>query len=586
MKIKNTQILILLFLSLSGIGILSINLMQKYNIADKNLNTIEFNSIDYNNITIISDGYNGTIWNNQNSYYPASVIDTQGNIHVVWQDHTDGLWGTDEEIMYANYTEVNGWSNATVISDGYQGFYWNDDYSWEPDIYVDINGTIHVVWYDDTDGVWGSNEVIMYVSNNGTGWSNVTIISEGYQGFYWNDALNHEPCITGDADGNLYVLWTYADVEALPQVLALMCANYTKPYGWSNVSIVDDDTFPTQQKVAVDNNGILHAVWMSYPPGLLFSISYANYSQENGWSNSIIISSDFDDHSRYPDIAIDSDNNIHVVWADETDGIWGTDMEIIYIKHIEGIGWSDAMVISDGYNGVYDNTGDSIIPSISVDTRGTVHVVWEDDTEGIWGGGPSDSEIMYADYNEGYSWSKPIVISDGYNGNYWNDKESSYTVISTDLNNTVHIIWQDSTEGIWGVDKEIMYKKLLPDKAPPILDLSSDFSYREGETGNFIYWQANDMHPAIYSISRNGSNIESDFWRNMELNSINIDGLTAGLYIYRFNISDQFGYYNIDTITITVLTKPTSTIPFSNSWIFISIISLIGIAIYVKKKKL
>lgn len=33
------------------------------------------------------------------------------------------------------------WFNITVISDGFNGSYWNDGYSTEPVVAVDVNGT-------------------------------------------------------------------------------------------------------------------------------------------------------------------------------------------------------------------------------------------------------------------------------------------------------------------------------------------------------------------------------------------------------------------------------------------------------------
>ncbi|MFX0135834.1 MAG: hypothetical protein ACFFDN_19480, partial [Candidatus Hodarchaeota archaeon] len=90
--------------------------------------------------------------------YPSIAIDNNGTMYVVWQDETDGEWGTDIEIMYVN-NNGSGWSNATVISDVYR---WNDDISWNPSVAVDNNNYLHVVWGDDTNGEWGTDREIMY----------------------------------------------------------------------------------------------------------------------------------------------------------------------------------------------------------------------------------------------------------------------------------------------------------------------------------------------------------------------------------------------------------------------------------------
>jgi hypothetical protein len=65
--------------------------------------------------------------------------------------------------MCANFTTATGWSNATVISDGYNGVYWNDGSSYDPTIAIGTN-QVHIVWSDGTDGVWGTDKEIMYVN--------------------------------------------------------------------------------------------------------------------------------------------------------------------------------------------------------------------------------------------------------------------------------------------------------------------------------------------------------------------------------------------------------------------------------------
>ena len=50
-----------------------------------------------------------------------------------------------------------------MISDGAGGIYWNDGDSGNPSIVADLN-KVHAVWQDDTVGVWGVDEEIMYTS--------------------------------------------------------------------------------------------------------------------------------------------------------------------------------------------------------------------------------------------------------------------------------------------------------------------------------------------------------------------------------------------------------------------------------------
>ena len=330
------------------------------------------------NVTVVSDGFNSSYWNNGSSSMPAIAIDAIGTIHIVWNDFTNGTWGTDQEIMYANYTVATGWSNATVISDGYNGSYWNTGSSSTPAIAVDYTGTIHVVWADDTNGTWGTDQEIMYANYTvAMGWSNATVISDGYNGSYWNSDISEEPVITVDTIGTVHVVWTENTNGQWGFDQEIMYVNYTTTEDWSNITVISD--------------GINGSYW------------------NTGYSYN-------------PAITVDNMGVLHVVWADSTSGKWGTDFEIMYANYSAVTGWTNATVISDGYNGSYWNSGDSYTPAIATDDNETIHVVWRDSTASVWGGVFPDYEILYINYTATTGWSNATVISDGYNGSYWNDQ--------------------------------------------------------------------------------------------------------------------------------------------------------------------
>ncbi|MBN1216911.1 MAG: winged helix-turn-helix transcriptional regulator [Candidatus Lokiarchaeota archaeon] len=363
------------------------------------------------NTRIISDGFGGWYGNEGNSVVPKIAIDHNEKLHAVWEDNSEGLWGTDYEIMYASSEDGISWSNTTVISDGYGGYFWNNGSSYSPSITIDNNNKIHVVWYDYTEGPWGgdySDSEIMYVSSeDGISWSNATVISDGYGGYYWNTGWSESPVIANDNNNKIYIIWSDYTEGIWGYDQDIVYVSSIDGISWSNVSLISDDL--------------------------------------TDWNNRDSIS---------PDIMIDNTNTLHVVWSDDTDGIWGTDREIMYASSIDGILWSNATVISDGYSGYYWNNNNSYSPSLSLDNINTPHVVWSDDTDGIWG---TDREIMHVSLVIGILWSNATVISDGYNGYYWNDGASNSAKIAFDNDNNIHIIWSDDTDGNWGIDREIMH---------------------------------------------------------------------------------------------------------------------------------
>ncbi|MBN1215621.1 MAG: winged helix-turn-helix transcriptional regulator [Candidatus Lokiarchaeota archaeon] len=460
----------------------SIHILNTYS-EPHNINNLNFNSIEQSNLEIISEGFNNTIWNNGGSFYPDNAIDSFGNIHVVWEDLSDGEWGggsDDPEIMYCNYTQGVGWSNATVISDGYQGFYWNNGDSLRPKIEIDINGNLHVVWLDATIGIWGgtiSNSEIMYCNyTQGVGWSNATVISDGYQGFYWNNGQSSFPVIDSDSKGNIHVAWIENSYGIWGTDQEIMYCNYTQGVGWSNITVISDgyqgiywnNDISRYPDMSIDINDNIHIVWNDGTDGIWGTdqeIMYCNYIQDVGWSNATVISDGFnniywnDDFSESPSIDTDLDGNVHVVWGDGTSGIWGVDEEIMYCNFIRGVGWSNATVISDGFNSVYWNNDTSAQADIFTDLDGNLHIVWEDWTAGQWG---DDVEIWYIQHSQDNGWSNPIIISDGFEDEYWNSGISINPTISVGNNGTISIVWEDGTNGLWGTDTEIVSYNNIP----------------------------------------------------------------------------------------------------------------------------
>ncbi|MHA1509600.1 MAG: hypothetical protein ACTSO6_12955 [Promethearchaeota archaeon] len=442
---------------------------------------LKLSSVDFSNATVVSDGFNSSYWNDAGSYNPAIAVDSD-KVHLVWEDYTDGVWGADAEIMYATYNSSTGWSNITIISDGYNGSYWNDGESYKPKIAVDSSNAVHVVWHDYTAGVWGTDIEIMYATyTTATGWSNVTVISDGYNGVYWNDDFSFDPAIAVDSSDKVHVVWEDFTDGAWGTDIEIMYATYTTSTGWSNVTIISDgydgsywnDAGSYNPAIAIDRSDKVHVVWDDYTDGVWgvdAEIMYATYTTATGWSNVTIISDGLnniywnDGLSTNPAIAVDSSNDVHVVWHDATYGVWGTDAEIMYAHFTSDFGWLLPRIISDGYNGSYWNDGHSYNPKIAVDRSNAVHVVWEDRTDGVWG---TDDEIMYVNFTKTNSWSNITVLSEGYNGVYWNNGHSRDATIAISTNQ-VHVVWEDGTDGVWGTDYEIMYTNFaIP--VPPVV---------------------------------------------------------------------------------------------------------------------
>ena len=83
-----------------------------------------------------------------------------------------------------------------------------------------------------------------------------------------------------------------------------------------------------------------------------------------GWSDDTIISENDGAESIYPDIEIDSNRNIHAVWKDN-----GSPTNGIYYRRYNGTNWDSIIDLSNP--GINSNS-----PTIAVDMENNVHVVF------------------------------------------------------------------------------------------------------------------------------------------------------------------------------------------------------------------
>jgi len=94
---------------------------------------------------------------------------------------------------------------------------------------------------------------------------------------------------------------------------------------------------------------------------------------------------------------------------------------------------------------VSNNPARSIEPSIAVDSKGTVHLVWTDYT-------PGKRQIFYAFKPKGGVWTVPVNVSNTY-------RSASHPSLVVDKEDNLHLAWQQWVNGLGWV---IFYSYQLP----------------------------------------------------------------------------------------------------------------------------
>ena len=174
---------------------------------------------------------------------------------------------------------------------------------------------------------------------------------------------------------------------------------------------------------AADSLNQIHVVWDDYTPGNQ-EIFYKR-STDGGlnWSplTRLTWSSDA---SRHPDIAIDSSNNVHVVYHE----LRSSDNDIFYKKSTDGgTSWTAVKTLTW-------NTGQSEDVAIATAGSSFVHIAWQDDS-------PGNDEIFYKRSTDGgVNWDAVKRLT-------WNSGVSKYAKITAAPNGYVYITYQDNSIG-------------------------------------------------------------------------------------------------------------------------------------------
>jgi hypothetical protein len=304
-----------------------------------------------------------------------------------------------------------------------------------PDIAVDSNGYSVVVWEDDRDDGSSPGIYAQRLDPNGnTLWGSDRKVNQSV-GVY----NCYNPDVAIDSDGNAIVVW-YGS-PSFTEIYAQKLDTSGNPLWGSTDVTVNQNTTGTQEDaaVAVDSAGNAYVVWSDYRNGSIDGEIYAQKLNSSGvpkWgSNDLKVNQNLSLlRQRTPDIAVDSDNNIIVIWEDNrTD----SDFDIYAQKYnSDGVALWDSDDIL-----VNQNSGslDQVRATIGVDPDDNIIVAWLEDRNTATitevfaqklssSGNPlwdsSDKQINQYPQVRALNNPKIAVDSEGYSFIIWDDKRN------------------------------------------------------------------------------------------------------------------------------------------------------------------
>ena len=226
---------------------------------------------------------------------PTVTSDSMGNVHIVWSQNTQHLYYKSISARGETLIDETRISNAGVHR------------SWHPDVATDAEDRVHVVWTDK-----GSQHAIKY-----------TVI---------------DPSLD-DQDGD----------AALDSVISVI-----------------DDTIITQRSknrdwpaIAIDSVGAAHIAWEdSYDsldkfyaqPQIYYSMVVPDYPVRQALTKiDDTLITPIIGHKGHPDIAVDSDDMVQIVWDDTRGG----KVELVFLIDTSGSmsnEWADVCTVVYGGN--------------------------------------------------------------------------------------------------------------------------------------------------------------------------------------------------------------------------------------------
>ena len=308
------------------------------------------------------------------------AVDSQNRIYMVWGERDHSY----KEIHYSISADGGkNWSGRRA--DRVLSYLGGPD-AFSPQIAIDSNDVVHVVWNQDSQN--GIDEIYYARSiDRGTTWSSQSqerIIS------FPDSGLSSYPDMAIGPDNKLVVVWREPDNVNRSRVVANVSISTNGGNTWSGTTFDQPVTqsFYTisDPQVVIDPNGIIHVVWqgtLNEMAPFHYEIYYSR-STDGGatWSgmlsNQRISYWGAGEQSAFNvNLGIDHCGNLIVVWDEEHNG--ATNEIHISVSIDAGISWSGE--ICDEIISFPDGMS-AYRPFIAAGIDDTLHVTWNERTTG------------------------------------------------------------------------------------------------------------------------------------------------------------------------------------------------------------
>ncbi|OPZ18620.1 MAG: hypothetical protein BWZ10_01021 [candidate division BRC1 bacterium ADurb.BinA364] len=402
---------------------------------------------------------------------PSLCVEPGGVLHCIWQSNYNlgGTVGADMDIFHSlNATNGGEWSGMELL--GLNGLFdlpAADDIM--PSMLATDNGLLSAVWesMDDYGGTYGTDADIFHALGLAKLFSRPAPINTSAQ--FDNPAVGFDfdrsPRFAVDPQGVLHAVWE-SQYAGLAGGLAgadgdIYHATFS-PAGWSAPQLVNsngasDAGLDSMPDIAIDQNGNICVVWASEENiggtlGTDFDILYS-VNGGAGWSFPAPLNSyaaTDTKHDTNPRIAVSADGKAHCVWVGEYD--FGAGTSNIRYSVLGAAGWSAAEQVHPAF--AVPPQGMNAGAEIAIAASGVPHVIWWSNVN--HNGAGADFDIFHS-LRSGSAWAATKFVNDAAN-----DSADDWDVsIARGPDGTMRAVWSAdlNIQGA-GVDRDLFYSRL------------------------------------------------------------------------------------------------------------------------------